>query len=369
MGLHDFLVSGFSFLVAGWELRQSLKTENPNPTPVPSSPEGRIAALSRWKRFRYRLEEIGCRFLAGWLPTLSRRRCVKLGLLVGDLAWFADFRGRAIALANLKCVFGDQYTVPQRKWIARLSYRNFAKTMLDLFWAHKLEPGVARRYARDVGFDVVREQGIREKRGLVFMMVHQGNWELANVAAGYNGIKNTVVTENFKNPRLDGIFRELREVSGHTMIPQENSLIRMLKVVKRGGHTGLLIDLGLRPSQAATIIEAFGFKMCVPVLHAVLIQRVNALAIPVETEPFADGTCRVTAYPALEFSPEMTLQEIAQKCWDPFEEMLRRRPDLWLWPYKYFRYRPKDADRPYPFYARESSPFEKLQRTLAKGEK
>jgi lauroyl/myristoyl acyltransferase len=136
-------------------------------------------------------------------------------------------------------------------------------------------------------------------------------------------------------------------------------------VVKRGGTTGILVDLNLRPSQAATVIEGFGLKMCVPVLHAVLVQRVNAIAVPVETEPYDDGTCRVTAYPGLNFAPGMSLQEIAQQCWDAFEPMIRRRPDLWLWPYKYFRYRPKDATRPYPFYARESSPFEKLLRSLA----
>jgi lauroyl/myristoyl acyltransferase len=321
--------------------------------------------ISRWKRFRYRVEELGCRFLAWWLPHLSRRRCVNLGLLVGDLAWFLDARGRAVALANLECVFGDEYNPRQRRWIARLSYRNFAKTMLDLFWAHKLPPSEHRQYVHDNGFDEVREQARREKRGIVFMMVHQGNWELANIAAGHSGIQNIVVTENFKNPLLDGIFRELREISGHTMIPQENSLLRMLKVVKRGGSTGILVDLHIYPSQAATIIEGFGLKMSVPVLHAVLAQRANALAVPVETEPFADGTCRATAYPGLEFAPDASLQQIAQQCWDAFEPLLRKRPELWLWPYKYFRYRPKDATRPYPFYARESPKFEKLLRSLS----
>ena len=139
----------------------------------------------------------------------------------------------------------------------------------------------------------------------------------------------------------------------------------MLKIVKRGGATGMLIDLNLRPSQAATVIEGFGLKMCVPVLHAVLAQRINALLVPVETEPFPDGTCRITAHPGLVFPPEASFQEIAQQCWDYFEPILHRRPELWLWPYKHFRFRPKDAARPYPFYAHESPKFDKLLRSLA----
>jgi len=325
------------------------------------------AELSRWKRFRYILEETGCRWLAWLVPHLDRAHCVKLGIVLGDLAYFLDRRGRAVALANLECVFGDRYTAPQRHWIARLSYRNFARTMLDLFWARPLVTGNYRNYMQPEGFAAIQEQLRREGRGTVFMCVHQGNWEWASLISGFQEFFNVVVTENFKNPRLTAIFSQLRQISGQTMIPQENSLLRMLRVVKRGGATGMLIDLNLRPSQAATVIEGFGLKMCVPVLHAVLAQRVNALLVPVETQPQADGSCRVIAHPGLVFPPDASLQEISQQCWDYFEPILRQRPDLWLWPYKHFRYRPKDATRPYPFYAHESPKFEKLQRSVAKG--
>jgi Kdo2-lipid IVA lauroyltransferase/acyltransferase len=298
------------------------------------------------------------------LPHLARRKCVKLGILLGDIAYFFDARGRAVALANLECVFGERYTPAQRRWIARLSYRNFARTMLDLFWARLLVRGDYLNCMRPEGFAEIREQLAREKRGTVFLCVHQGNWEWASLVSGFEEFFNVVVTESFKNPRLTAIFSEMRQVSGQTMIPQENSLLRMLKIVKRGGATGMLIDLNLRPSQAATVIEGFGLKMCVPVLHAVLAQRINALLVPVETEPFRDGTCRITAHPGLVFPPDASLQEIAQRCWDYFEPILRQRPELWLWPYKHFRYRPQDAARPYPFYAHESPKFDKLLRSL-----
>lgn len=324
--------------------------------------------LSRWKRFRYLLEEAGCRLLVAVLPHLHREQCVKLGILLGDAAYFLDARGRAVAMSNLECVFGDQYTPAQRRWIARLSYRNFARTMLDLFWARLLMPGTYRNYMRPEGFDAIHEQLEREGRGTIFMCVHQGNWEWASLVSGFEEFFNVVVAENFKNPRLTAIFSSLREISGQTLIPQENSLLRMLKVVKRGGATGMLIDLNLRPSQAATVIEGFGLKMCVPVLHAVLAQRCNALLVPVETEPYRDGSCRITAHPGLVFPEGATLQQISQQCWDYFEPLLRQRPELWLWPYKHFRFKPKDATRPYPSYAHESPKFEKLMRSIAKGE-
>ena len=320
--------------------------------------------MSPWKRFRYRIEEAGCRLLAWGIPRLPRRVCVALGQAVGALAFRLDARGRAVALGNIESVFGERYSEAERRAMARASYQNFARTMLDLFWAQRLTPKSFRTWMDPAGFDEIRARLAAEKRGAIFMCVHQGNWEWASLACGFLGFGNVVVAENFKNPRLTDLFRRLREHSGQTIIAQENSLLRMLKLAKRGGATGMLIDLNLRPTQAATVIESFGpdgLLMCVPLLHAVLAQRAGAMLVPVETQPRADGTCRIIAHPPLEFPNDASIAEIAQRCWTAFEPLIRARPAEWLWPYKHFRYRPRATPRPYPAYANESGKFEKLR--------
>lgn len=318
--------------------------------------------MSAWKRFRYRLEEMGCLLLVWGIPKLSRRTCMHIAYFIGTLAWTFDRRGRAVALANLECAFGDQYTPAQREDIAHKSYRNFARTMLDLFWMHRdwsKETGYESQFEN---FEALKERMVREKRGSVGLTIHQGNWEWSSMSFGLFGFANTVVAESFKNPRLTEIFRRLRQSSGQTLIPQENSLVRMLKVSKRGGGTGMLVDLNLAPSQAATVIEGFGMKMCVPLIHAVLAQRGNSILAPVVTIPNPDGTCQVRVNPAVEWPEGATLQEISQKCWDFFEPHIRARPEIWLWPYKHFRYKPRGTQKAYPHYSNESSKFEKLMR-------
>ena len=318
--------------------------------------------MSAWKEFRHRLEEWGCAFLASALPRLSRTACVRLAHGLGALAFIVDRRGRAVALGNIECAFGDHLTPAQRAAMARASYQNFLRTMLDLFWAGALTPANFRDCMKAEGFDELRARLDREKRGAIFMCVHQGNWEWASLACGFLGFGNTVVAEDFKNPRLTAVFNRLRQMSGQKIVPQENSILRLLKIAKRGGTTGMLIDLNLPPAQAATVIEGFGMKMCVPLLHAVLAQRADALLVPVETQPQADGTCRVIAHPPVEFREDAGLAEIAQRCWDAFDPIIRARPELWLWPYKHFRFRPRDTARAYPAYANESAKFEKLLR-------
>jgi lauroyl/myristoyl acyltransferase len=319
--------------------------------------------MSPWKSFRYRLEELGCRTLVRVIPLLSRTAAVRLADALGELAWRLDRQGRNVALANLACALRDE--TPQRRHeIARGSYRNFARTMIDLFWARNLTRENYRSYIRIEGFEALQRQREQSGKGAVWLGVHHGNFEWGSLACGFYGFANTAVAEDFKNPRLGPIFSELRQVSGHTIIPQEHSMLRLLKAVKRGGATEMLVDLTLHPSQAATVIETFGLKMCVTVLHAVLAQRAGALLVPFETEPLPDGTCRVTAHPPIEFPSDASLQEIAQRCWNFYEPIIRGRPEQWLWPYKHFRYRPKNAALDYPSYANESGKFEKLLASL-----
>lgn len=320
--------------------------------------------MSPWKSIRYRIERSGLDLLTWIIPRFSRRHCVQLGFLLGDLAFVLDARGRTVARANLECAFGARYTATQRREIMRASYRTFVQTMLDLFWAQNLTPANYRDYLRLEGFDALRERHARSPGGSVFLCVHQGNFEWASLACGFEGFGNCVVAENFKNPLLSEVFNRLREISGQKIVPQKNSMLRLLKAVKRGGAAGMLLDLSLHPLQTATIIEGFGLKMCVTVLHAILAQRAGTLLVPVETAPLPDGTCRVIAHPPVEWPAGAKPHEIAQRCWDVFEPILLANPHGWLWAYKHFRYRPRNATRPYPAYANDSLEFEELLKEI-----
>ena len=315
--------------------------------------------VSFWKQLRYRLEWLACAALATGIPRLPRRGCVALANGLGAAAYFLDSRGQRIALANLACIFPER-PEPERRRIARLSYQNFARTMLDLFWSPRLTPENWRQYLEVEG-DLETFRRECGEHGAVSMCIHWGNFEWSSHAVGFLGVPTLIVAEPFKNPSLSRVFNDAREVSGHTIIPQENSMIRLLKVVKRKGAAGMLVDLTLQPEQAAVPIDTFGRKMCVTFLHAVLAQRGGARMFPVDGIPLPDGRCRVVINPALQIPPGASLQEIAQACWDFYESRIREHPELYLWAYKHWRYRPNDAaPELYPFYAFPTPGFDAL---------
>lgn len=313
------------------------------------------------KRLRYRLEAAVCSGFAWLVPRLSRERCVRLANFLGEMGYRLDGRSRAVGMANLQCAFGDALSLERRTEVLRQSYRNFARTMVDLFWTPAFRQPENARWIRTHGWSEAQDRVRREKRGIVYLGLHAGNWEWGSIACGMHTKGTLAVAEHFKNRMLDPIFTGLREVSGQTIIPQENSMLRMLRAVKRGGGAAFLADLTVPPSQAATVVRAFGLEMSASILHAVLVQRGNALVGVVRNVFSPDGSVD-SHITILDFSAETLLREIAQACWDVYEPDLRGEPGQWMWFYKHFRYRPRDADRPYPFYANISGAYEKMRK-------
>lgn len=234
--------------------------------------------------------------------------------------------------------------------------------MLSLFWARSLTRTNFGQWIRTEGCNELMERMAKEQRGAILVSVHQGNWEWACLAGGFCGMAPVSVAAHFKNEALERIFTAAREHSGVQIIPQDRSMIRMLKALHRGGAIALLGDLSFVRGRMAAVVDAWGLKMVIPSLPALLAQRTGALLVPVTTEPLPDGTCRIIAHSPVEAPPDASITEIAQRCWDVFQHEITRRPELWLWPYKFFRHQPHETTRAYPFYANETKAFEKLLR-------
>jgi lauroyl/myristoyl acyltransferase len=272
-----------------------------------------------------------------------------------------DRHGRKVALSNLEVAFGDSLSVADRKRIARESFQHFARTMLDLFWSPRL--------TRENFSDYIEMENLGEatqttgpERSFITATFHYGNFEWFGLASGYLGLNGTIIAQEFKNPLLDEIFKKIREQSGHEFIPRERGIVRLYKVLRRKGRTAMLVDLTVSPKIGAVAIDCLGLKTSVTSATAWLHERTGIPIIPVHCEPLPDGRCRVVFHPKIENTAGKTLREIAQACWNSFEPYLRKNPAPWLWMYKHWRYRPANADRPYPFYAHVYEAFDEILR-------
>jgi lauroyl/myristoyl acyltransferase len=314
---------------------------------------------SRGKRLRYWFEWLGLALAVRLVPLLSRQACFHLAQTLGAIISVLDRHGRKVALSNLEVAFGDQLSDAERGKIVRQSFQHFARTMLDLLWSSRLNSENWARYVEFENFEeVARSTG--PERSFILATYHYSNFEWLSQAFGHAGITGTIVSQEFKNSLLDPIFKQIRERCGHEFVPRARGIVRLYKVLRRKGTTALLVDLTIPPTQGAVAIDCFGVKTSVTAAHAWLHQRTGTPIIAGHCEPLPKGRYRVVLHPRIETTPEMTEQQIAQACWDSFEPYVRQNPAPWLWMYKHWRYRPVNADRPYPFYSHIFKAFDEL---------
>ena len=308
---------------------------------------------------RYRLEWLGLVLATKLIPLCSRRVCYHIAQTAGALLSFVDRDRYQVALSNLEVAFGGAFSLEQRRKMARESFQHFARTMVDLLWSPRLTQENFSQFIELQNFgETARDTG--PERCLMIACYHYSNFEWLSLACGFLDLKGTIISQEFKNPSLDPIFKKLREQSGHELIPRDRGIMRLYKVLRRKGRTALLVDLTVPPSQGAVAINCFGLKTSITSAHAWLHERTGVPIVPAHCEPLANGRYRLVFHPKIANTADMTHQEIAQACWNSFEPYVRKNPAPWLWMYKHWRYRPANPDRPYPFYSNFYRPFENM---------
>ncbi|MBB5037892.1 LpxL/LpxP family acyltransferase [Prosthecobacter dejongeii] len=320
------------------------------------------------KNLRYFCETLLVASAAWLLPRLPRSVILAMSKGVGFAAYHLDIKGRKTALENLRVAFQGEYTLADRQRIARQSYQTFARTFLDLFWAASLTHETWQQHITIQMCDAQAEATARETGG-VWVTPHFGNFEFVSLIWGFRGIPFTVVAQDFKNPGLTAIFKRLREHSGHTVIPQESAMLKLMKALKRKGHAGLLTDLNISPGKAATAIRCFGLLTCVPTLHVQLAMRLGLSIMTGVCLPLPDGRYQVSIFEALRPQPDEDVTIVTQRVWDHFEKAIRKNPECWLWMYKHWRYLPSRGTYPdYPTYAKPSRKFTAMLETMGLAE-
>ncbi len=317
----------------------------------PSSP-----ALSLSRRLRARLEVWGVRLAFALLPWTPRVGIQALATVAGSLFYWLDARSRRVALSNLEAAFGDQYSPTDRCRIARRSACHFALTFFDLFWARRLTAANLERYVVFEHLETLQQH--HQHGGVIGISIHYGAYELAAYACGFRGIQATMLARDFKNPGVTALFTAAREGSGHTIIPREKALRRMLGCLRAGQTVGVMVDLALKIHEGGFALDCFGLKMNSTAVHGALHLRTGRPVIPISNRPLPDGRRLIRLHPPLVFPRDADAEQVAQCCWDFFEAEIRAEPERWLWCYRHFRYRPAGADRQYPFYAHPAVEFD-----------
>jgi lauroyl/myristoyl acyltransferase len=308
------------------------------------------------KKFRYKLEYLLIRFLFATIPLLPRRAVVGLANSLGALAYALLSFERRVALANLDIAFGDTRTAAEKCRIARRSFQHFALTALDLFWTARLPPHQIRKLVSlDEKSRALADELLRRKKGAIALTMHYGNWEMLLQACGALGYPITGVANRMKNPDLDRFLTQRRQARGHRIVHKLGALPKLAKVLQRGEIAGLVMDQNTRIRDGGLWMDFFGLPATTSKAMAGLALNAGAPIVFGVCYPTQDGNYRMEIGPEIRWQPtddhDADVERITRDVVAACEQIIREKPEYWMWFYRRWKFRPTEEQGKFPFYS------------------
>ena len=303
-----------------------------------------------YRRIRRPFEWFGIWLALTIIPPLPLAGVLNLSRRVADCVYLFDRRGKAIARANLRVMFGSRMTPARERALIRRSYRNMARVLVNVFWMSR---DTRARIADQVSFDPRVLEALRRNRPAVTVSAHLGNWEILSQACVANGFPMLSIAKQIGSSEMTARLIRLRSTIGQQLVPAEGALRPMLSALRHGTSLGLLIDQHTPLSEGGAWVTLFGVPAGISMAPAALARKTRTPIVFAWSRPLKDGRYRIEPGQVFQPDPAVGDAERAQQLASAFERVIRRHPSLWCLNYRRWRYiHPGDDPAHYPFYAR-----------------
>ncbi len=259
-----------------------------------------------------------------------------LQFFIGDvigILWFDIFRiRRNIVLSNLRLCFPN-WSEAERIRVGRQSVCHLGRTMIE-FWRMPAATEAQYRDQFEVRGKENLDRALARGKGAFVLASHIGNGDWASVGLSFHKIFLNTVTKEFKWKALNDFWFATRQKFGMSLIPDRKSSLTILKVLKKNGLVGFVMDQFLGPP-IGTKIKFFAVETGAPMGLALLAERSEAAVVPGLTYRADDGHFIIEFEPEIPFvqtgDKEQNIKVNTQIYCDKIEEWIRKHPAQWMW--------------------------------------
>ena len=284
------------------------------------------------------------------VPLFPRACVVGLARFLGNVGFRLSRRDRRVAMANLDLAFGAALSRAEKEAIACAAFQTFTLVLLDLFCFGRRK---RKRIEAHVKFDPSFDHYLKTAP-VIAVTAHFGNWEIMGQAAAVHGEPPVSVAAPLPNRFVDRMLTRLREGTGQEISAQAGAVRSLMKALRAGGRTALLMDQNTLPRDGGEFVDLFGRPVPISKAAAGLASHTGAPVVFTYCVADADGTYTAHALPPVHARGERGAgRDLTQTIAQMLESVVRKHPGQWLWMYKRWKYIPQNEtpDR-YPFYAR-----------------
>ncbi len=261
-----------------------------------------------------------------------------IGRRLGELFYYLDFKHKAIAYANIKTALGKELSPCALSLLTKDFYRAFGQNLIEIFFIPLVDKDYLKKYIQIEGLEHI-EEGFRRGRGIIFLGIHEGSWELSNIISAQLGFTFRLFIRQQRYVRLNNLLNKYRVQKGCRIIQKGNQLRQLIEALKNNEAVGMTADQGGRDG---LLVDFFGKEASMPLGAVRLALKYGSTIIPVYYFRVKGPYLKVIIHPPVRLQKSgdekrdilRNLQEIVRL----FENRIREYPQEYLWTYKIWKY-------------------------------
>ena len=332
VGIGSNMLIAIFLLPVWWELASRRKTKKGEPEDSAVRPDQRPSTPS--SLYRSEIWRLGLLIVS----VLPRGGCAWLSGRLADLYWWFAWHRREVVIENLTPALDGDAELARKK--AKMVFRQFGLKIVDL-WRYEAGLPIDELLGNTSGWEHF-ERCQSQKRGILLVTPHLGNWEFGGPSLSRRGVALQVIT--LAEPGES--FTELRQASRarwkiETLVIRDDpfAFLEIIRRLEGGATVALLLDRP--PAPTAVSVELFGRPFAASVAAAELARASGCVVLPVYMPRVGDAyeahILPAVPYDRASLRERSARQRFTQAIVRTFEPLIRQHLDQWyhfvpIWP-------------------------------------
>jgi len=258
---------------------------------------------------------------------------------IGKIAYYGSKKYRRISHQNLDFVFDNKLSEKEKVEITKYAFKNLMINFLHLMELRNMTKDEFADKITMLNTEVV-DKVHAEGRACIYITTHYSSWEFAGASIGAFIEPLIPVYKKMKNPTFQKWLLEGRDSFGNISMEKTNVVRPLLKALKSGLASGLLIDTNISEKEGM-IIDFMGKPLRQTSTPAFLARRLNAAIIPVEVRTDDDLHYTITLREEIKVqktdNAEADVLQATQLQADWLAGRLKAEPKFWFWLHRRFK--------------------------------
>ncbi|PIV52383.1 MAG: hypothetical protein COY53_10185 [Elusimicrobia bacterium CG_4_10_14_0_8_um_filter_37_32] len=273
-----------------------------------------------------------CLVLEGIVLLLPRRTALLLGALLSNTARVCLASREKLVRKNLSLTFPDKND-SEINTIAGNVWKNFGFGLAEFIKIKQTDKKNYIKYAEFDESEINFREAFKDKKGVILLTAHFGNWEMMGASLLFRGYKIMTIARNLRNPYGNRAIAKMREIGGGRTVEEHQAVRESLRWLRAGNCLAIIIDQHI--TEGGVIVDFLGRPAYTTPIITLLAKKTGAKIVPVYNLRTQPGKIRIFAEKVVELISTSDNKQDLMVNTENFNKIIGKwilkNPEQWFW--------------------------------------